>query len=521
MERQWVVKCVFFVGCAVFAAQADAQLVEERFRAIADTRIKEADEESSRISIVGPQSGLSIGSRSATEYSDSYANETPSVIVEWVAPEVIVLGHAADFELLIRNRGSVAIENIEIKQAIPEGFELVQSKPVPFVFNEQKSWNLKRLEPDEEYKIELRLKPSAIGTAECHAQVRYTTASMSRFKVVQPKLDLKMEVAETVVLGGQSIFLITVSNPGTGPATNVAVDVEWSEGFYPRKSAYEVGTLNAGESRSLRLLANARMLGQQTCRAVATADFDLLAETESEVKVLGADLVARIEGPKFRYVTRPADYEIVVTNTGTAEATNVQIGCAIPKQFQFKSASDNGRYDATTGVVHWSFGTLPAGKTAKVACKIVTLDRGDFQVRARAIADRGIVSDDQQTTKVEGIAAMLLEVVDADDPIEVGAGTLYEIVVNNQGTDFAKNVVMVVDVPAALEIDDVKGPVKAERDGQKLKFVIERLAPRADAVFRIAVKARRPGDARLQVSVNAESLDSPVIEQESTKVYQD
>jgi uncharacterized membrane protein len=123
---------------------------------------------------------------------------------------------------------------------------------------------------------------------------------------------------------------------------------------------------------------------------------------------------------------------------------------------------------------------------------------------------------------VEGIAAILLEVVDIDDPVEVGAETGYEILITNQGTDFATNIQIKLDVPEGMEITGVKGPTEGTIQDRTVFFAsLPKLAPRADAIYRVKVKGLKAGDFRVSVQAQSDTLKSPVNEEESTKVYQD
>jgi len=106
--------------------------------------------------------------------------------------------------------------------------------------------------------------------------------------------------------------------------------------------------------------------------------------------------------------------------------------------------------------------------------------------------------------------------------VEVGTETGYEILVTNQGTDFAKNVQINLDVPDGMEITGVKGPTKGTIKGRKVTFgTLPKLAPRADAIYRVKIKGSKPGDFRIAVQARSDTLESTVTEQESTKVYQD
>ena len=63
-------------------------------------------------------------------------------------------------------------------------------------------------------------------------------------------------------------------------------------------------------------------------------------------------------------------------------------------------------------------------------------------------AQQGLTDEVKRDVLVEGLAAIMFEVRDSEDPIEVGGETSYEIRVVNQGTKAATNVQVVVDLAA-------------------------------------------------------------------------
>ena len=285
---------------------------------------------------------------------------------------------------------------------------------------------------------------------------------------------------------------------------------------------YDIGVLNPGESRTIRIVADVNKLGDLPCRFVANADNDLHAEVAKDMLGLGAELEIVVDGPAFRYVTRPATYSVRVKNTGTAPAADVHIRCAVPKPFAFLEAKQTGSFDASSKMIHWFIGRLAAGEETEVVFKLLALAPGEFPIHADAVAERGHNVETQHVTRVAGIAAILLEVVDVDDPVEVGAEAMYEILITNQGTEFAKNVQIRANVPDGMEIVGAQGPTEGVIQGREIKFVpISRIAPRADAIFRLMVRGNKPGDFRIEVEATSDTLETPVTELESTKIYAD
>lgn len=477
-----------------------------------------------RIQATGPAQGVNVSGRQATPYVKTYESQTPSMTVDWVTPEVVSVGQEGNFELVLRNRGQVAINDIVIEQALPEGFQLIEAKPKPVQLENQPVWMVASLEPNQEHRIALRLKPVVAGEAHSHARVTFSTSSSTKFRVVEPMIKLVADGPDSVILGNQAVFNVVVENPGTAPATNTVLNLVLPKGLVPvaKSSTYEIGTLNPGESRSIRVLANMVKLGDHACRFEVVADNALKDSQERTVRGLGAILETKIEGPRFRYVSRPATFTIVAENQGTAEATNVHVRCAVPQSFGFMKANLGGKFDAASKTVNWFVNKIPAKSKVTVECELRALDRGEFPVLALSYADRGLRSLAKHETAVEGIAAILLEVVDIDDPVEVGTDTGYEILITNQGTDFATNVQVKLDVPDGMEITGIKGPSKGTIKDRTVQFApLPKLAPRADAIYRVKIRGTKPGDFRVSVQAQSDTLKSPVIEQESTKVYQD
>lgn len=479
-----------------------------------------------RIPAKGAESGKTVDpNQPIPPYRKSVGAQDASLTVDWVTPESIIVGQKGKFDLVLRNRGRIAISQISIKNALPAGFRLLKAEPAPTQPNAKSpSWIVDRLEPQEESRISLHLVPTKVGNATSHARVDFHVEATSAFRVVEPKLKITADGPESVLVGNQAIFNVTVSNPGSGKTTNVEMKAFLPKGLQAvaKSTVYDLSTLNPGESRSVRVLAKVMALGNHKVTFVTIADGNLRDEVSREVRGLDAHLAVNVKGPNFRYLARPANYTVTVKNTGTAPAHNVTLSCRVPRAFAYLAGGRNGRFDASTKTINWFVGTLEVGKEFSADFKLRAVNRGDFPILAQAVGDRGLIANDKHITRVEGIAAILLEVVDVDDPVEVGAETYYEILVTNQGTEFAKNVVVTASVPDGITLLGSKGPSNGRIVGRKITFAaLPKLAPRADAIYRIKVRTDKAGDLRIEAQATADSLKAPVKELESTKVYQD
>lgn len=478
-----------------------------------------------RIPARGPDTGKTVNpSPPIPKYRKSVGAQDASLTMDWVTPESIVVRQQGKFDLVLRNRGRIGIEDIRITNVLPKGFRFIKAEPAPTKMVPKPSWFVKKLAPQEEARISLFLIPTAVGDAQSHARVDFHLASASIFKVVEPKLKLTAEGPKKVLVGNQAVFNTTITNPGSGKATRVRMKAFLPKGLEAtaKGTVYDLGILNAGETRTVRILAKVKEMGDHKASFVAIADGNLRDMANADVTGISPRLEVAVDGPKFRYLARPANYKVSVKNTGNATATNVMLSCRVPKAFAYLSGGTAGRFDASSKTINWFVGTLEVGKEVTAEFKLKAVNRGNFPILAQATADRGLTADDKHTTRVDGIAAILLEVVDVDDPVEVGAITYYEILVTNQGTEFAKNIRITADVPEGIKLLGATGPSKGVIKGQTITFdALPKLAPRADAIYRIKVRMQKAGDLRIEAKATSASLRAPVTELESTKVYRD
>ncbi len=460
----------------------------------------------------------------APAYSEVIDGRVGQLSVDWVAPKSIMIGQEVDFELVVRNRGPVAAQDIQIEPMLPVGSELVRANPIVVNNGRKPIWQIASLGPQEEYRITLSLILSSIGAAKTDARITYSTSTSTTINVVQPKLEIAAEGPESSIVGDNLFFHVVVTNPGTGPTQNTSLKVFFPEGIdrVAESADYDIGSLNPGESRSIRVAGNMAQLGQHECQFVATSDYGLRDEASTRVVGLGAKLDLDIAGPSLRYLNRPAKYTLRVANNGTAAASKVYIRSAIPRPFAFVQADNSGSFDSVNKNITWFVDRLEPKQEVEFNFQLLATTAGSIPIHAEVDADRGLHDDADHITDVKGIAAILVEVVDVIDPVEVGVETFYEIIVTNQGSAFANDVVVTAEIPEEMEVIGSQGPSKATLHGRKLHFEkLDKLAPRADAIYRVKVRGIKAKDVRIRVEVDAESLDSPVLELESTKVYED
>jgi uncharacterized repeat protein (TIGR01451 family) len=453
------------------------------------------------------------------------AGQTASVQVEKIGPASINVGQQLVYELVVRNVGPVSVSQVRVEDQLPAAAKFVKAEPSAEVRLGHLSWDLGSLEPNAERRIKVEIKPESEGDLETSATVTAAVACSARTKITRPRLTITKSGPESVHLDDPAVFQLQITNTGTGPATGVILHDVLPAGLkHPQGEVIEadLGTLAPNETRSLKLETIAVQIGRQVNEAIVSGDGGIQATAKAVVLVTQSQLQFRKDGPKQRFLNREAEYDFEVFNPGSASASNVRVIDTLPEGLDFVSASDGGAYDAATRQVQWTLGLLPAGQRRGLTLKVLARVVGDWVNRAVAQADRGLEVKAETAIHIEGVAALMLEVVDLDDPVEVGAETSYEIRVVNQGTAACTGLQIVATVPGEMMPLDAEGPSSHRIQGQQVIFApLPKLASHADVLYRVKVKGIKPGDVRFTVQMSCDQLQRPVCEQESTRVYAD
>ncbi len=441
------------------------------------------------------------------------------------APASVLAGQPFTYEITVSNPSTVEAKDVVVTDALPDGITHNSSNPPAQVDGGKLTWALGTVAGGATKSIKIQVTATKTGKFENCAEVKAAMDLSSRCcattVVTSPKLSVEKKCPSTVILCDPIEYVIVVKNAGDGPATNVQVTDQLPDGIVTtdNKSSVvsNVGTLNAGQSREIRITAKATKTGTFENKVTAKADGNLSAETSCTTKVVRPVLEVTKKGPEMRYVGRNAAFDITVTNKGDAPARDTVLVDPLPTGTTFVSADNGGTM--ADGKVTWRLGTLEPGASKKVTITLKPNQRGAQKNTATATA---YCAESSATAPfdVEGVAAILLEVIDVEDPIEVGANETYVITVTNQGSAEDKNIVITCTLPPEMDYVSSDGPTKATVTGKTVKFApFASLAPKAKIVFKVVAKGIKEGDLRFKTSMTSDMIDSPIEETESTHVY--
>lgn len=219
----------------------------------------------------------------------------------------------------------------------------------------------------------------------------------------------------------------------------------------------------------------------------------------------------------MQFVGKKASYTITATNTGDVPLTDVVVTDTVPSQNKLLAAP-GAQINGNTAT--WTT-SLGAGESKSFELTVIGLQEGTYcnQVSA-ASAGYGLSGSDEACTEWRGYPALLIEVIDTEDPLLLGEQTTYVIQITNQGTAQDTNVALKVALPGQLKVVSAAGDTQGTISGNNVNFAAYPVLKAKEIIeFRVIAEAVTEGDARFKAQMTSDLLRTPVPEEEATQVY--
>lgn len=456
-------------------------------------------------------------------YVPTGVKETSGLMVERLVPREVVAGQPFEYLLRVTNLTPTSLKDVSVQDVCGDNFALVSSTPAAAQANGNNlQWDLGEMAGKETRDIVVRGSyPAGVAARSC-VSAAYDLASCQAFNVVEPKLNLTVTAPAEVMRCEPIPVRYVLSNPGTGTSKDASLTGNTPDGLTSKDGTLmgvaALGDLAAGASRTVDAIFAAKAPGVYEFKPVASASPELKAEAAASTKVTQPVLEVSKSGRDEVLLGRDVAYTIKVANTGDAVAKDVVVEEMLPAGASLASASDGGKAEA--GKVVWRLADLKPGesKELNVALGVGSLGMVTSTTRATAYcADSATAS---AKTDVKGIPAVLLEVVDVTDPVEVGKDTTYVITATNQGSATDVNLRIKAVLEDSMALVGSEGATAGTAAGNSVEFApLAALAPGATATWKVTAKAVKPADHRFFVEMTSDLRSRPVQETEATTLF--
>lgn len=385
-------------------------------------------------------------------------------------------------------------------------------------------WYIEELYPEKLVTIRVNGRAKSEGHWKSCATASYDLGACMAAKVVSPELKLVAHLEREFVLcdTDQTDLRMQVRNAGSGKTEDVTVTAALPPGMTYKGSraiTERVGKLPPGESKTIRKSLHVERPGTYKVQAKAKSRSGLSTDAASVVlRAHEPDIEIEVLGPDEEYVGLPVEYEIRVSNVGDVSAKDLVIENAVPSGAEFVDATNKGKLRGNT--VRWHLDELPAGKYVPLSVRFKGTDKGYLRSVVTARSECSMDVTAIARTELEGVASMVVEVVDTQDPIRVGSEEVYEIRVHNQGSAPETDVMVTCEVPDGQQFVSASGSTKVKSSSKTIVFhPVKRLGPDDTARWKVRVRGIRSGDMRFRVAVDSDQHGRPVRETEATRVF--
>ncbi|MBL7185431.1 MAG: DUF11 domain-containing protein [Phycisphaerae bacterium] len=466
------------------------------------------------------QSGSSIVSRTYP-----WA-ECGVVQVDKVMPKEVGLNKPFTYTIKVANLTNTALTDITINEDLPDNFKFLSASPAARGDEDNLlSWEIPTLGPKSVIQITISGLATYIDSLKhCTTVITPVIPACATVQVIQPELKLTRTAPEEVLLCDPIQVRYIVTNSGTGYVPNVKIVETLASGLRTTGGRSEVvfdaGTLMAGQSQQFSAELRATKTGEYVSKAVANSTTGLRTESDQTRTVVSLPILAISKtGPDRQYIGRPVSYQITVTNKSDVAARNTVIEDMIPEGVISVKGTAGAKLLGPKLV--WEIGTLEPDTSETVRVSLTPTKAGTLINSATASAYCADAVTSTVRTLVKGIPAVLMEVIDVDDPVRVGERATYVIRVKNQGSAHATNIRVSCILEDYVRYVSSAGATSGSQEGQTVRFLpLGTLAPGAEVGWRVVVEAVRVGDMRFKAILNMDELSRPVEETESTHLYE-
>jgi uncharacterized repeat protein (TIGR01451 family) len=444
--------------------------------------------------------------------------------VDKAMPNEVRLNQPFTYGIRVTNLTEMMLTDIVLTETLSKEFAFKSAEPAATVENNKLVWQIDSLGPKASKSF--RVSGTATNTKQlehCTA-ITHTVRDCAIVQVVEPSLFLTKNVPSEALLCEAIPVEYTITNTGTGVARDVQITDVLPAGMQTvdgkDRVILDVGSLLAGESRQFAVKVRATKVGTFTNKAMASTPSGLKAESDTTILNVRQPILAITKsGPQRQYLGRSVAYEITVLNRGNGPARETIVEDIIPPGVTSVEATAGAQFSASKLV--WELGTLESNASKTVRVSYTPTKEGEVVATATASAYCAEMVTDSSKTTVTGIAASHLEVVDLDDPVEVGETTTYVITVTNPGSAPDRNVRVTCTLDDRLQYVSSAGATAGSIMGRNVTFApLASLSPREKATWRVVVRGARPGDVLFRTTLYTDSLSLPVEETEATHVFQ-
>jgi uncharacterized repeat protein (TIGR01451 family) len=277
---------------------------------------------------------------------------------------------------------------------------------------------------------------------------------------------------------------VTVRNPLPANARFVKANPE--PAVREPELVWRFGTLGPGACKEIVLVLAPTGPGDITNCARVQFEHGQCVRT----RLTRGQLALRKTGPAQAILYDALTFQLIVTNTGTAELANVVLTDTLPAGLEHASGKN---------VLTWDIGTLVPGQSRVVEYQAIAKKAERFCNQAAATAAGGLREEASHCVVVTEPKLNLI--MTGPEKRYLNRPATYQIAVSNPGSAPASNVVISDLLPPGTML--VSASAGARTLGNQVQWLIGTLPPGGRQAVQLALRAQAAGEVRNRASATA------------------
>lgn len=324
----------------------------------------------------------------------------PSLTMTKTLPSDVLVCDKVPLKISLSNNGTGTARNVKLEDFLPEGMTTADGK-------KSFSVELGNIGAGETKNIELPLSLSAAGayknTAIATADDGLRAEATAVVAAHQAILELAKSGPKQQYVGVPYTYEITVTNKGDADATNVVVTDTLPVGLVAVNASdnarvengrvvWNITKLAQGESKPVKLVVKGMDTGTAHNTVVANADCATTATVSADTNLVGVPAISIevIDDPDPIAIGGTTNYNIVITNQGTAPATNVRITGELEAQMEYVTSKGvtNGTLENSSLLRFDPLASLAPKAKAMYTVTVKAKDAGDVRFKTTLTSDQ-------------------------------------------------------------------------------------------------------------------------------------
>lgn len=366
--------------------------------------------------------------------------------------ERVTVGNELEYSITVRNVGTASQLTTNIEDSLPQHIELVDNSISDSGrFEDGKvKWTLSELQPGEEKTVKFKVRTLANGdklnwTVTNKALVNGKETNVVSNEVGVPKLVFNKQVNKTKATEGDILtYTISVTNQGKFSSYNVEVKDTVPQGtelVEGQKTSWTIPELREGQTETVSFKVKVSKLPADVTEINIPNKALVNGKETNEVSTL-------VQIPKLEFrksssvptdnklnVGDEIEYSIIVHNTGSASALNVEVEDSIPTGTELKSKGEASK-SLFSNKLNWTIDEIKPGASKTIKFSVTTKDMStDNQTlwTVRNIAKVNEKDTNEVTNKVAVPKLSISKVVNNKVARE-GDELVYTLTIKNTGS---------------------------------------------------------------------------------------